>query len=202
MRNLEHIVTLFADGMSVVDAKRPVAHNARTKQPYQPGIGPHPEKLTTQLVTNEFVALDKTLHHNHVHLEYPYPGDRRAKCDFVIGHYEHPEWAIEVKMLRMLGDNNKPNDNILMHILSPYPNHRSALTDCEKLANTPIADRQAVLIYAYDYDNWPAEPALSAFEALARLRVHLGARVVHRTAKLIHPVHERAIVAGWEVSSL
>lgn len=33
-----------------------------------------------------------------------------------------------------LGDNGKPNDNMIMHILSPYPDHRSALTDCSKLA--------------------------------------------------------------------
>jgi hypothetical protein len=36
-------------------------------------------------------------------------------------------------MLRLMGDNGKPNDNMLMHILSPYPSHRSALTDCQKL---------------------------------------------------------------------
>ena len=36
------------------------------------------------------------------------------------------EWAIEVKMLRLMGDNGKPNDNMLMHILSPYERHRSA----------------------------------------------------------------------------
>lgn len=37
-------------------------------------------------------------------------------------------------MLRLFGDNAKLNDNMLMHLLSPYPAHRSALTDCEKLA--------------------------------------------------------------------
>ena len=41
-------------------------------------------------------------------------------------------------MLRFLGDNGKPNDNILMHVLSPYPQHRSALTDCEKLARSSV----------------------------------------------------------------
>jgi hypothetical protein len=34
-----------------------------------------------------------------------------------------------VKMLRLMSDNNKPNDNMLMHILWPYLAHRSALTD-------------------------------------------------------------------------
>ena len=53
------------------------------------------------------------------------------------------DWAIEAKMLRMFGDNGKLNDNMLMHVLSPYPAHRSALTDCGKLAhsNRPAARR-------------------------------------------------------------
>jgi hypothetical protein len=52
-------------------------------------------------------------------------------------------WAIEVKLLRLLGDNGKPNDNILMHILSPYPAHRSAFTDCTKLLGAPLGRRKA-----------------------------------------------------------
>jgi hypothetical protein len=39
-------------------------------------------------------------------------------------------------MLRLMGDNGKPNDNMLMHILSPYPAHRSAVTDCAKLVRS------------------------------------------------------------------
>ncbi len=42
-------------------------------------------------------------------------------------------------MLRLMGDNGKANDNMLMHILSPYPSHRSALTDCEKLLGAWLA---------------------------------------------------------------
>jgi hypothetical protein len=38
-------------------------------------------------------------------------------------------------MLRIFGDNGKLNDNMLMHVLSFYPAHLSALTDCGKLAN-------------------------------------------------------------------
>lgn len=53
---------------------------------------------------------------------------------------------MEVKMLRLMGDNGKPNDNILMHILSPYPEHRSALTDCDKLRGSNLSDRCAVMI--------------------------------------------------------
>lgn len=49
---------------------------------------------------------------------------------------------------------------MLMHILSPYPAHRSALTDCEKLVNAGFPGSTAVLIYGYDYDDWPMRPVV------------------------------------------
>jgi hypothetical protein len=76
-------------------------------------------------------------------------------------------------MLRLMGDNGKPNDNMLTHILSPYPSHRSALTDCQKLAASGFSGSLAVLIYGYDYDALPMEPAVEAFEQLAEHRVRL-----------------------------
>lgn len=57
----------------------------------------------------------------------------RQKCDLCVGASSSWDWAIEIKMLRLMGDNGKPNDNMLMHILSPYAGDRSALTDCVKL---------------------------------------------------------------------
>ena len=71
---------------------------------------------------------------------------------------------------RILGDNGKADDNILMHILSPCPAHRNALTDCEKLASSSLGQQKATLIYAYDAGEWPLEPAISAFETFARER--------------------------------
>lgn len=180
--SLDHITQLFAEAMTAVDAAAPVARNARTVAPYKPGIGPHPERRPTELVAAEFPKLDDTITTSSFHQEMTYPDNGRARCDLV------------------LGDNGKPNDNMLMHILSPCPEHRSALTDCEKLLTAQLADRQAILIYAYDYDYWPAEPALPAFEAMAKLRVGLSQRAERGSGRLIHPVHSRAIVTTWEIS--
>jgi hypothetical protein len=94
-------------------------------------------------------------------------------------------------MLRLMGDNGKPNDNMLMHILSPYPSHRSALTDCQKLAASGFSGSLAVLIYGYDYDALPMEPAVETFEQLAEHRVRLGPRQAASFGGLIHPVHRR-----------
>ena len=108
---------------------------------------------------------------------------------------------MEVKMLRLMGDNGKPNDNILMHILSPYPAHRSALTDCTKITSARFKTRTAVVIFGYDYPDWPMDPAIDAFEVLARHRVHLGNRVVAEFEGLIHPVHTTGRVFAWEVKA-
>ena len=105
-------------------------------------------------------------------------------------------------MLRMMGDNGKPNDNILMHILSPYAAHRSALTDCEKLVASGFEGRKAIIIFGYEYDDFPMAPALWAFERLASAKVVLSQRYNAEVSDLVHPVHVRGRVAAWEVSPL
>ena len=80
---------------------------------------------------------------------------------------------------------------MLMHILSPYPSHRSALTDCQKLAASGFSGSLAVLIYGYDYEALPMEPAVAAFEQLAEHRVQLGSRQAVSFEGLMHPVHRR-----------
>jgi hypothetical protein len=132
----------------------------------------------------------------------PYPNMPRQKCDLLIAPSDGRLWAIEVKVLRLMGDNGKPNDNMLMHILSPYPKHRSALTDCQKLLGSGFEQPCALLIYGYDYDDWPMELAVEAFEQLARYKVQLGTRHFASFNGLIHPVHQRGGVFVWEISSL
>ena len=98
-----------------------------------------------------------------------------------------------------MGDNGKPNDNMLMHILSPYPNDRSALTDCAKLLESGLPGRKAVVIYGFDYPKLPMDPAIEAFETLAGRWVGLGTRYVSHYADLVHPVHAAGRVFGWEI---
>jgi hypothetical protein len=104
-------------------------------------------------------------------------------------------------MLRLMGDNGKPNDNMLMHILSPYPNDRSALTDCVKLLESGLPGRKAMVIHGFDYHNLPMELAVEAFETLAGRWVRLGPRYVSHYSDLVHPVHVAGRVFGWEVAT-
>jgi hypothetical protein len=111
------------------------------------------------------------------------------------------DWVIEAKMLRLVGDNGKLNHNMLMHILSPYPEHRSALTDCDKLVASGLTGRRAIVIFGYDYDGWALDPAIEAFETLALERVIRGGRHEAAYGHLMHPVHQRGRVFAWEIAS-
>jgi hypothetical protein len=88
---------------------------------------------------------------------------------------------------------------MIMHILSPYPEHRSALTDCSKLVASALAEQKAILIYGYDYPGWSMDQAIDAFQTLARERVRLSEPSIAEVRDLIHPVHQRGRVFGWQI---
>lgn len=198
MINLPRLTGDFARAIQRADSRMPRAVGSRTGRAYQPGIGPHTESQTIRLVANELIALDQA-YAAHA-LNVPYPGASRQRCDWCLGSARSWDWAIEVKMLRMFGDNGKLNDNMLMHVLSPYPAHRSALTDCQKLVCSGLLGRKAIMVFGYDYDNWPMDPAIEAFETLASQRVALGDTHAAAYDHLVHPVHQRGRVFAWEVS--
>jgi hypothetical protein len=196
---LERLVRDFAEGMKRVDARRPTAVNQRSGATFQPGIGPHSESKTVALVLDELRLIDPALYHS-VRTDVAYPSLQRQRCDLVFDIDDGP-WLVEAKMMRLMGDNAKPNDNILTHILSPYPAHRSALTDCKKLLTSGFMGRFAVLIYGYEYNDWPLAPVMDAFECLARREVGLSGRFCAGFEGLVHPVHQRGEVFAWEVTA-
>lgn len=180
--------------------RRPQAANARTGSLYQPGIGPHPETQAVALVVAELAALAPARYQGQLFVGVPYPVGQQ-RCDLCVGSNPNWSWAVEIKMLRLMGDNGKPNDNMLMHILSPYPRDRSALTDCLKLTRSGLPGRKAVVIYGFDYPNLPMDPAIEAFEALAGRWVNLGIRCISEYSELVHPIHTAGRVFGWEVEA-
>ena len=197
--NLSVFVSDIAAAIKEIDNRHPQASNARTGDLYQPGIGPHPETQTVTLVVEELQRLFSERYEGKLTLNVPYPEVSRQKCDLCIGSEPNWEWASEVKMLRRMGDNGKPNDNILMHILSPYPQDRSAVTDCSKLIDSGFSGRKAVVIYGYDYPDVSMDPAIQAFDILSRSTVQLGERAVASYDELVHPVHRTGRVFAWEV---
>jgi hypothetical protein len=195
---LSDLVTDVAAAIKRIDERRPQAANARTGALYKPGIGPHPETLAVSLVVTELPTLNAERYEDRLATGVTYPGSRQ-KCDLCIGKRPDWDWAVEIKMLRLMGDNGKPNDNMLMHILSPYPADRSALTDCPKLLSSGLPGRKAVLIYGFDYPELPMDPAIEAFEALAQRLVSLTPHVEASYSDLVHPIHRAGRVFGWEL---
>ena len=102
-------------------------------------------------------------------------------------------------MLRLFGDNDKLNDNMLMHILSPYAAHRSALIDCEKLVQSGLPGRKAILIYGFEDPQRPLDWLIEAFEAVAARTAVLGPRQQAPLRQLVHPVFAAGQVYAWEV---
>jgi hypothetical protein len=188
----------FASGLRAADARQPVAISQRRKGvSYKAGIGPHSESRTIELVLDELRKWKSSVY-GSAKTNIPYPNLSLQKCDLVL---DTPEaWFIEAKMMRLMGDNGKPNDNILTHILSPYPRQNSALTDCEKLSKSGFPGRYAILIFGYEYPSWPLAPVMSAFESLARRNVCLSSPTIATFENLIHPIHVSGAVYVWEVS--
>ena len=195
---LEQFVRDFAAGLVRADARRPQARNSRSGVSFQPGIGPHTEPRTVELVMAELAILDADAY-RHYSTAVSYPGTLRLKCDLCLGLPPSWLWAFEVKMLRFKGDNGKPSDEQLAHLLSPYPEDHSTLTDCEKLAQSGLAERDGILIYGFDHPDRSMDPAIEAFEVLARTKLNLGSRATAVFHGLIHPVHRDGRVFGWEL---
>jgi hypothetical protein len=187
----------FSRAIAAADARRPTALSHRSGVPFQTGIGPHTEAATLSLVAQELKLLDQNCYSQIVE-SVPYPNLPRQKCDWSILAGQQT-WFVEGKMMRLMGDNGKPNDNILTHILSPYPQQRSALTDCLKLKDSGFNGRLGILIYGYSYQGYPLEPVIRAFEVLAQERCRLSPRAEASFSGLMHPVRRAGATYVWEL---
>ena len=144
---LKSLVADVARAIKAIDAKGHSARSARSGKVYQPGIAPHGEEQVVSLVVNQLEL--EPQYTGLLRTGIPYPQGGRKRCDLCVGPAGDWEWAIEVKMLRMMGDNGKKNDQMVTKILSPYSQDHSALTDTEKLAHTSLGKRKAILIYGF-----------------------------------------------------
>jgi len=198
---LGRLVFDFAKAMKAVDMDSPIAISGTTKKAYQAGIGPHSETATLKLIRDKLSALDENMY-GRIETNIPYPNSSKQKCDWKWTTPSNEVFMIEAKMMRLMGDNGKPNDNILTHILSPYPQQRSALTDCQKLIASGFPGTPTILIYGYEYDGYPLESVVDAFECLASKVVLLSKRYFATFSELIHPVHQSGAVYAWTVQAL
>jgi hypothetical protein len=189
------LATLVADiaaALRAVDASRPRESNKN----FKPGIGPLGEPVLLQLAADQMRS-SKPIEYQRAGPQ-AYPGTR-AECDLVIPG----QWAIELKLARPYGDNGRPAEHWSENLLHPYPGNTSAIGDCLKLLGSGFAERKCVVVVGYEHSppKTPLEPALHAFELLAAGIAHLRLSSRHTASitALVHPFHQQATVAGWEV---
>jgi hypothetical protein len=194
---LPAVVTDLAEALERADALSPVAISQRKTRRYNPGIGPHAENDAIRLALDQLELMPR---YADVKLGQflPYPDAPRQKCDLWIG--EPLEWVIEVKMARFVGDNGNVDDMAVKDLLSPFAKDRSAVTDCEKLAEADFGCSKAMVIYGFEIPERPLDVAIAAFETLARARVELGPRHEQGFGPLVHPYHSMGRLFGWTIS--
>ena len=196
MDDFKKIISDFALSMKKIDSTKPVYVSQRkNKNIYKPGVGPHTETATINLVVNE---LKQDKFYTKIEREIKYPNSRKS-CDLKF-NINNKILFSEVKMMRIMGDNNKANDNIFMHIFSPYEKQNSALTDGLKLLKSGFDGEKSIIIYGYDYDDFPIEKTISLFEKTTKDFFNISERYSASFEKLVHPVHTRGSVYGWLIN--
>ncbi len=154
---LKEIVERIAELIPVIDSTTTIQnHNRRNKRPYVKGVA----TLFEPQFTRELVRCWQSEYPSdlqHIQDEYSYP-DGRETCDIVLSDANHStssedfEWAIELKYLRLVGNNGNNNDYVMQKAISPFLKDRSLVHDIEKLKKASFATRRAVIFYGFDYD--------------------------------------------------
>jgi hypothetical protein len=153
---LKEIIERIASLIPVVDSTTVIQNrNRRTKRPYVKGVA----TLFEPQFTKEVVRCWSSEHGDELSWiddEHPYP-DSRDTCDLVItdSNIKVPlgkfEWAIEMKYLRLVGNNGNNNDYVMQKAISPFLKDRSLVHDIEKLSKATFGTRKAVIFYGFDY---------------------------------------------------
>lgn len=182
--DLEQVIIDMADVLKRID------NSNATFKDFQPGVGPFGEPQLVKLVAAEMSQLPR----------YSSGVSTRRTPDLLI--LKH--WALEIKLARPFGDNNRLAENWSVNLLHPYTGNTSLLGDGLKLQSFQCEEQKGVLAIGYEHE--PAqldlEPLWSAFELLATgvMKLNLGPRIIARRNGLIHPVHQQVIVVGWQLS--
>jgi hypothetical protein len=193
--SLGDIVDDFAEAFKAVDETRP--QGASRTRTYRPGIGP----LTEADAVNRALQYLKESTRSTYYLDASpkrYPSSRQ-QCDLVI----LGEWAIEFKLLRPFGDNGAEAEHWSENALHPYPGNVSSIGDSIKLIESGFFERKAILVFGYEHSLPLIDItiAIESFEAIAKqvVGIELGERYSAQFGPLIHPVHQRGKVFGWQV---
>ena len=181
---IEDVVENIADGLKNIDCT-----GGAFKQ-FQAGVGPYGEPQVLKLVAAYLNTIGK----------YANAAKTMRTPDLLI----RGQWALEIKLVRPFGDNGKAAENWSVNLLHPYRGNTSLLGDCLKLQSLNCQEQKGVIAIGYEHDppQVDLEPLLCSFEMVAKqvLGIQLGRRAEARRSGLVHPIHQRLVVAGWKVN--
>ena len=132
-------------------------YNQRNKRPYVKGVATLREPQFTKEIVRCWPSEYKE-ELSSINDEISYPNEGKETCDLVVtdANEEIPfgqfEWAIEMKYLRLVGNNGNNNDYVMQKAISPFLKDRSLIHDVEKLKTATFAKRKAIIFYGFDYD--------------------------------------------------
>lgn len=168
---LSQIVETISDLIPVIDSTTEIQnHNRRNKRPYVKGVA----TLFEPQFTKELVRCWRSKFPETVSIiddEHPYPSSKET-CDLILTdsmvdvQFGTFEWAIELKYLRLVGNNGNNNDYVMQKAISPFLKDRSLVHDIEKLKKARFGKRKAVIFYGFDYDETSVEHAQSLCEKI------------------------------------
>jgi hypothetical protein len=181
---MDLIVRRFAEALKWIDS------SCEPHKSYRPGVGPYGEPQVAKKAVQ--------------YLRATYPAEfKRARTKREPDILVPRRWALELKIVRPFGDNGRPAEHWSENLLHPYAGNVSSLGDCLKLLNSELAERKGVLVLTYEHSPPKVDLGLliDSFELLAGqiLHLRLGPRCSAHLTNLVHPVHQRGTVYGWEV---
>ena len=140
---LEFLINQLANALKAVDTTMPIEGK------FKPGIGPHTEDHARDMALNHLRKQEGIISEYFQQAgSVQYPGSREM-CDILIPN----EWAIELKLLRPFGDNNKEAEDWSNKILHPYYGNKSAAGDVLKLLDSGFIERKAIILFTYENGN-------------------------------------------------
>jgi hypothetical protein len=190
---LEQIIHHLANALKAVDTTMPIEGN------FQPGIGPHTEDHARDMAINHLRNQEGIIsEYFQQATSVQYPGSREM-CDIVIPN----EWAIELKLLRPFGDNDKEAEHWSNKILHPYYGNKSAAGDVLKLLDSGFKERKAIILFSYEHDipQIDVTPTIKTLELILS-EVHnikFKPSVIAERRDLVHPVFQVLKIIGWEL---
>lgn len=175
----------------IADAVQAIDRSGIAFKQFQPGVGPYGEPQLVKLITRRLAA-------NHG--DY-YRGVKICRTPDVL---VPNRWALEFKIVRPFGDNGIEAEHWSQNLLHPYAGNVSAIGDAFKLMCHRGPERLGLIAICYEHDppKIDLEVLVAAFELVSRklLQLSLGERHTAVIARCIHPVHQHAVVHGWELA--